>query len=123
MKASAIILSLAAALMPALASAQSLPSLAQRQAILNLEYQLNQPGIPAASQPALQQRAASLESQANGTALPALALPVYGSCDADRSVIAYLQDDLTNGDLGYQQQQTDRTAIYDLQVNLQQRGC
>ncbi|HEY5341256.1 MAG TPA: hypothetical protein VIK27_09540 [Candidatus Aquilonibacter sp.] len=124
MNASAVVLSLAAALLPVAASAQSLAdNQGQRQAILNVEYQLNQPGVPAASVPGLQQRVAALESQVNGAAFPTVAVPVYGSCDADRSVIAYLHDELTNTDIDYQQQQTDRTAIHDLQANLHQRNC
>jgi hypothetical protein len=84
-------------------------ALAQNQHVLDIEYQLNQPGMPAAQAQAAQNQAPMV--------------PVYGSCDADRSVIAYLQDQVQNGNLDAGSAYVDRRNIYDLQVNLRQRGC
>lgn len=95
----------------------------QRQTILDLEYQLNVPGTPAARATAIQNQIASLEAQINGSDVPALSVPVYGGCEADQSVLSYLQDEVQNGDLDQDTLYTYRRNIYDLQVNLRQRGC
>ena len=110
--------------MPGAAGAQNLATNApQRQAILDLEYLLNQPGVPAARAAQLAAEITQLETQANGSVLPPLGVPVYGTCDANNSLIAYLQDQLATSNLDYQQTVIDNRAIYDLQVNLKQRGC
>jgi hypothetical protein len=115
------------AVSPAAAVAQTQPSLAQnapqRQAIQELQYLLNQPGVPTARAAQLQAQVAQLETQANGSDLPALPVPVYGTCDANNSLIAYIQGQLASSNLDYQQRVIDNRAIYDLQVNLRQRGC
>ena len=109
---------------PLAAGAQNLATNApQRQAILELEYLLNQPGVPAADVPQIQARITQLETQANGNAVPPLGVPIYGTCDANNSLIAYLHDQLATSNLDYQQTVIDNRAIYDLQVNLKQRGC
>ncbi|MGB6061297.1 MAG: hypothetical protein WBG27_06340 [Candidatus Aquilonibacter sp.] len=113
-----------ALLTPLAAGAQNLAANApQRQAILELEYLLNQPGVPPARAAQLQAQITQLETQANGTEIPPLPVPVYGTCDANNSLIAYLQGQLATSDLDYQQTVIDNRAIYDLQVNLKQRGC
>ncbi|MGC2131403.1 MAG: hypothetical protein WA629_15065 [Candidatus Aquilonibacter sp.] len=119
------LLALALALVtPLAAGAQNLAANApQRQAILEREYQLNQPGVPTAIATQLQAQITQLETQANGSAVPPLGVPVYGTCDANNSLIAYLQDQLANSNLDYQQTVIDNRAVYDLQVNLKQRGC
>jgi len=91
-----------ALLTPLAAGAQNLATNApQRQAILDLEYLLNQPGVPAARAAQLAAEITQLETQANGSVLPPLA----------------------TSNLDYQQTVIDNRAIYDLQVNLKQRGC
>lgn len=118
----ALAVSLAAA--PSIAPAQDLAQNAPtRQAIMELEYQLNIPGVPNARAAQLQSQVTQLETQANGSAYPTLPVPVYGTCDADQSLVAFLQDQLANVDLDYQQKVIDQRAIYDLSVNLKQRGC
>ncbi len=117
-------LALFAAVAPAVASSQDLAANApQRQAIQELEYLLNQPGVPAARAAQLQAQVAQLETQANGSDLPQLPVPVYGTCDANNALIAYLQGQLATSNLDYQQRVIDNRAIYDLGVNLKQRGC
>lgn len=98
-------------------------STSQRQAILDLEFQLNDPGQPAAQAHALQTRVASLQSTIETSDIPTALVPAYGGCDADRSVLAYLQDRLQNGNLDPQSQYTDRRNIHDVSANLKQRGC
>ena len=119
------LLALALALVtPALAGAQTLAQNANtRQAILEVEYQLLQPGVAPDRVAALQAKAAQLQNQANGSDFPTLTIPQYGSCDADNSVISYLQDQLSTTDLDYQQTVIDQRGVYDLQTNLKQRGC
>jgi hypothetical protein len=90
---------------------------------LDLEHRLNDPGMPAAQATAVQNQIAALEAQVNGTDIPALTVPVYGGCDADRSALSYLQDEVQNGGLDQQTLYTYRRNIYDLQVNMRQRGC
>lgn len=109
---------------PVAAGAQTLAQNANtRQAILEVEYQLLQPGVSPDRVAALQARAAQLQAQANGSDFPTLTIPQWGTCDADNSVIAYLQDQLATTNLDYQQTVIDHRAIYDLSVNLKQRGC
>ena len=72
---------------------------------------------------ALQAQAAQLQAQANGSDFPTATIPQWGTCDADNSVIAYLQDQLATTNLDYQQTVIDQRALYDLGVNLKQRGC
>ena len=61
-----------ALLTPLAAGAQNLAANApQRQAILELEYLLNQPGVPPARAAQLQAQITQLETQANGTETPA----------------------------------------------------
>lgn|GEM_PF-7134233 len=116
---------LAAALsVPLAARSETLvQSASQRQAIMELEYQLNQPGVPAALASSIQSRAQQIQTAINGTNAPALSVPQYGSCDGDQATIAYLQDELANSDIDYQQQVIDGRAIHDLAVNLRARGC
>jgi hypothetical protein len=120
-----VLLALALAMAaPTAAGAQNLAQNAPtRQAILELEYQLLQPGVAPARVAAIQAQVAQLEAQANGSDFPTAPVPAYGSCDADNSAIAYLQDQLANTNLDYQQTVIDRIGIHDLQVNLHERGC
>jgi len=90
---------------------------------MELEYQLTDPGVSPDRVAGYEQRVAQLEAQANGNEVPALPVPAYGSCDADRETISYLQDQLNVEDLDYQQTVIDKRAIYDLGVNLKQRHC
>jgi hypothetical protein len=109
---------------PAASGAQTLAQNANtRQAILEVEYQLLQPGVSPDRVAALQARAAQLQAQANGSDFPTATIPQWGTCDADNSVIAYLQDQLATTNLDYQQTVIDQRALYDLRVNLKQRGC
>jgi hypothetical protein len=109
---------------PASAGAQTLAQNANtRQAILEVEYQLLQPGVSPSRVAAFQAQAAQLQAQANGSDFPTATIPQWGTCDADTSVIAYLQDQLAMSNLDYQQTVIDARAIYDLQVNYKQRGC
>lgn len=109
---------------PAVAGAQTLAQNANtRQAILEVEYQLLQPGVAPDRVAALQARAAQLQAQANGSDFPTATIPQWGSCDANNGLIAYLQNQLDTSDLDYQQTVIDHRAIYDLSVNLKQRGC
>jgi hypothetical protein len=117
---------LCAAAVPAAASAASMPlaaSQVQRQAILDTEYALSDPGMTAAAATAAQNRVAQLQTQINDNAVPTLPVPVYGGCDADQSALAYLQDQVNTADLDQQTLYTYKRNIYDLQVNLRQRGC
>jgi hypothetical protein len=47
---------------------------------------------------------------------------VYGSCDATRGLIQYLQDQNTS-DIDYQQHVDNNRAIHDLNAILKARGC
>jgi hypothetical protein len=66
---------------------------------------------------------ASRPIASNGSDFPTATIPQWGTCDADNSVIAYLQDQLATTNLDYQQTVIDQRALYDLRVNLKQRGC
>jgi hypothetical protein len=110
--------------MPAAARSETLAqSASARQAIMELEYQLNQPGAPTTVTAAMQSRILAIQTQINGNDAPALSVPVYGSCDANQATISYLQDEIANSDIDYQQLIIDQRAIHDLQVNSRQRGC
>jgi len=109
---------------PVAGGAQTLAQNANtRQAILELEYQLMDPGVTPARATQIEAQVTQLETKANGNELDTLPVPAYGSCDADTSTIAYLQNELSTADLDYQQTVIDQRAIYDLGVNLKQRGC
>lgn len=124
MKQFALLVLALAMVTPVAAGAQTLAQNAPiRQAILELEYRLVDPGVAPAQVAALQARVAQLQAQANGSDFPTATVPAWGSCDADTSVIAYLQDQLATSNLDYQQTVIDQRAIYDLQVNYKQRGC
>lgn len=97
---------------------------AQRQQILDLEFAANvPPSVPAARIAQLQTQAQQMQTQINGSDLPALAVPVYGGCDADHDVLSYLQDEVQNGNLDGQSRYTYERNIYDISVNLKQRDC
>lgn len=117
---------LCAAALPVVAAAQTplAQSQAQRQQILDLEFQMNvPPSISATRTAQLQTQAQQIQTQIDGSDLPALAIPVYGGCDADRAVLSYLQDEVQNGNLDAQSLYTYNRNIYDISVNLKQRGC
>ena len=117
---------LALALLITAAPAMAQDTLAQnaneRQAILELEYQLNQPGVPPARQTQLENQITAIETKINTNGEPNLGVPVYGSCDATRGLVQYLQNELTT-DIDYQQQVIDNRAIHDLNAILAARGC
>lgn len=124
MRSYLLALALVAAVAPAAALSQDLAANApQRQAIQELEYLLNQPGVPTARAAQLQAQVAQLEAQASGNEIPALPVPFYGTCDADNGVLAYLANQLATSNLDYQQRVIDNREVYDLRVNLKQRGC
>jgi hypothetical protein len=89
---------------------------------MELEYQLNQPGVPPARQTQLENQITAIETKINTNGEPNLAVPEYGSCDADRGLIQYLQDELTT-DIDYQQQVDDHRQIHDLNAILAAKGC
>jgi hypothetical protein len=117
---------LALALLMTAAPAFAQDSLAQnadeRQAIMELEYQLNWIGVPPATATALQNQIDQIETKINTNGEPNLGVPVYGSCDATRGLIQYLQDQNTS-DIDYQQHVDNNRAIHDLNAILKARGC
>ncbi|HEX8805425.1 MAG TPA: hypothetical protein VF741_00695 [Candidatus Aquilonibacter sp.] len=117
---------LALALLVTAAPALAQDSLAQnaneRLAIMNLEYQLNWIGVTQAQATALQNQIDQIETKINTNGEPNLAVPAYGSCDADRGLIQYLQDQNTT-DIDYQQRVDNNRAIHDLNAILKARGC
>jgi len=108
--------------MPAMAQDSLAQNANERQAIMELEYQLNQPGVPAARQMQLENQITAIETKINTNGEPNLAVPVFGSCDANRGLIQYLQDELTT-DIDYQQQVDNNRAIHDINAILAARGC
>jgi len=108
--------------MPAMAQDSLAQNANERQAIMELEYQLNQPGVPAARQTQLENQITAIETKINTNGEPNLAVPVFGSCDANRGLIQYLQDELTT-DIDYQQQVDNNRAIHDINAILAARGC
>jgi hypothetical protein len=116
---------LAAAFAPTVSSAAEplIQSAVQRQQIMELEYLLNEPGLPPAEATRLQGQAMQLQDKINGPDLTSLNLPVYGSCEADDAMIAYLQDEMANSNLDYQSHVIFQRAIRDLEVNISARGC
>ena len=115
-------LALALTAAPAMAQDALAQNANERQAIMELEYQLNQPGVPPARQTQLENQITALETKINTNGEPNLAVPIYGSCDATRGLVQYLQNQLTT-DLDYQQQVIDNRAIHDLNAILAARGC
>lgn len=117
---------LALALLLSAAPALAQDSLAQnaneRQTIMDLEYQLNWIGVTSARETALQNQIDQIETKLNTNGEPNLAVPVYGSCDADHGLIQYLQDQNTT-DIDYQQRVDNNRAIHDLNAILKARGC
>lgn len=107
---------------PALAQSPLAANADDRQAIADREFELNWVGVPPTRQTQLESQITQIETKINTNGEPNLPVPVYGSCDAVRGLIAYLQDQLSTN-LDYQQQVDDQRAIHDLQVNLGQRGC
>jgi hypothetical protein len=119
---------LAAALFaPAIARSQTLLSqnASQRAEIMDIQYLLSL-GVPASVAADLQSRVVQIQQQINGTGPndpPGLQVPAYGSCDANQTAILYLQDELANSNINYQQRVINERAIHDLQVNSSRRGC
>lgn len=117
---------LALALLLTAAPAMAQDTLAQnaneRQAIMELEYLLNQPGVPPARQTQLENQITAIETKINTNGEPNLAVPVYGSCDATRGLVQYLQNQNTT-DVDYQQHVDNLRAIHDLNAILAARGC
>jgi hypothetical protein len=107
---------------PAAAQPPLFTSANDRQTIMDLEYQLNQPGVPPARQTQLETQITQIETKMNTNGEPNLAVPEYGSCNADRGLIQYLQDELTT-DLDYQQQVDDNRQIHDINAILKAKGC
>jgi hypothetical protein len=114
-----------AAVLPISASAQ-IPladSQVQRQRILDLEYWLNIPGLPSAQADTVNNEVIAIQTQVNGPDLQPLSVPNYGGCAADQSILSYLQDEVANAGLDKQTLYSYNRNIYDLEVNLRQRGC
>jgi hypothetical protein len=115
-------LALLVSVAPAAAQSPLYTSANDRQTIMELEYQLNQPGVPPARQTQLESQITAIETKINTNGEPNLAVPEYGSCDADRGLIQYLQDELTT-DIDYQQQVDDNRQIHDLNAILKAKAC
>ncbi len=107
---------------PAMAQDSLAQNAAERQAIMELEYQLNWLGVPPTRQTQLESQITAIETKINTNGEPNLAVPVYGTCDADRGLIQYLQNQNTT-DIDYQQQVNNNRAIHDLYAILATRGC
>ncbi len=107
---------------PALAQDSLAQNANERQAILELEYQLNQPGVPPARQTQLENQITAIETKINTNGQPNLAVPVYGTCDADHGMVQYLQNQNTT-DIDYQQHVNNDRAIHDLNAILAAKGC
>lgn len=116
----ALVFALTAA--PAMAQDPLLTNASERQQIMELEYQLNQPGVPPARATQLANQITQIETKINTNGEPNLAVPVFGSCDADRGLIQYLQNQNTT-DIDYQQHVNNERAIHDLNAILAARGC
>jgi hypothetical protein len=117
-----LVLALLMTAAPASAQDSLAQNAAERQAIMELEYQLNWIGVPPARATALQNQIDQIETKINTNGEPNLAVPVYGSCDADRGLVQYLQDQNTT-DIDYQQLVDNKRAIHDLNAILAARGC
>ena len=89
---------------------------------MELEYLLNQPGVPPARQTQLENQITAIETRINTNGEPNLAVPVYGTCDADHGLISYLQNQNTTN-IDYQQHVNNDRAIHDLNAILAARGC
>lgn len=107
---------------PAIAQDSLAQNASERQAIMELEYQLNQPGVPPARQTQLENQITALETKINTNGEPNLAVPVYGSCDANRGLIQYLQNQNTT-DIDYQQLVDNNRAIHDINAILAAKAC
>jgi hypothetical protein len=107
---------------PAIAQDSLAQNANERQAIMELEYQLNWVGVPPARATELQNQIDQIETKINTNGEPNLPVPAYGSCDADRGLIQYLQDQNTT-DIDYQQRVDNNRAIHDLNAILAARGC
>ncbi len=107
---------------PAMAQDALTQNANERQAIMELEYQLNQPGVPPARQTQLETQITAIETRINTNGQPNLAVPIYGTCDADHGLISYLQNQNTTN-IDYQQHVNNDRAIHDLSAILAARGC
>ncbi|HEV7179044.1 MAG TPA: hypothetical protein VGN11_04190 [Candidatus Baltobacteraceae bacterium] len=145
----ALALALSALALPS--QAQTLPpSTVDRQAIAQLQYQLTQPGVSPSQRREIQLQISQLEYQINTRSpiapagsspapftIPALEQraplsplqlvpyePVhYGSCEADRSVIAYLRGELGEPGLSQQERSYIPQQIDRLRDDLRARNC
>lgn len=119
-----------------------------RQEIQNLQFQASLPGTTAADRAQIQRQITQLQYQINTNPpieplptltpswnsaslingqLPAMAAnpstaptspTIYGSCDADREVIAYLTQQTQLRSVGYQERQYDENLLGQLQKEL-----
>lgn len=135
------------------AAAQTLPQSTQdRQAIANLEYQANLPGTSPATRAQIQQQISELQYRINTRPLiqPMPTLPptwqqqpglssslphvsakntvpmtatVYGSCDADKAVLAYLQEQVKLPSTTTDERNYDRQRIGNLQREIAKERC
>ncbi|HET9029321.1 MAG TPA: hypothetical protein VFN49_04025 [Candidatus Aquilonibacter sp.] len=139
--------------MPLTVVAQTLPQSTQdRQEIANLIYQANLPGTSQADRAEIQRRITQLQYQIN-TAPPIAPMPtvaplwngngpvgqlpqvnvhatpvplsptVYGSCDGDRAVIAYLNQQLELPTLTIQERRYAQSRRDELVNDLRTRRC
>lgn len=149
----ALALAFLALALPAAAIAQTLPQSTQdRQAIANLEYQANLPGTDPATKAHIAQQISQLQYRINTrplvepmptfgpswnmqpgvpSTLPTLntqqTLPttptIYGSCDADKAVLAYLQEEVSSPATSTQERSYDFARIGDLQRAIAKAHC
>lgn len=131
----------------------SLPQSTQdRQQIQNLQFQANLPGTSAADRAQIERRITELQYQINtrpliepmptltpgwnGASLPGGKLPqlsnttvapitptIYGSCDADRAVIAYLEQEMQLPSTSRQERLYDADQKQQLEKDLRSKGC
>ena len=129
------------------------PSTQDRQAIATLTYQANLPGTSATERAAIARRISELQYQINtrpliapmptiapnwtGNVAPINQLPalnpnatpvplgpsIYGSCEAERSVVAYLDEQLSLPSTTYQERQYALSRRAELEKDLRARGC
>ena len=129
------------------------PSTNDRQTITYLEYELTQPGVTSQQRQVIEQQISHLQYQINTRPLitappngsppvplipqngrvPAMyttSIPIepyhykgYGSCDADREMIEYLQAELKDPSITYQEQTYIPQQINELEHDMKLRHC
>lgn len=153
LRAALIAVGIAAVPLLALAQTTLPQSTQDRQQIQNLQYQANLPGTSAADRAQIQRQITQLQYQINtrpliepmptltpgwnGGILTSGNLPqlsanptiapmtptIYGSCDADRAVIAYLNQEISLPSTGRQERNYDIDQRNQVQKDLKAKGC